>query len=125
MLELKMTGSNKTEKWLEKLSRKIIPESDLARYGEIGVRALAANTPKDTGTTAASWYYTIEKKKDTITISWKNRNVQKGVVIAAILQYGHGTGTGGYVRGIDYINPSMRPVFQQIADDAWKEVNMQ
>lgn len=124
MLELKLTGGNKTERWLEKLQKSFIPEANLAKYGELGVRALSANTPKDTGQTAASWYYSIEKSKDSITISWKNRNVQKGVVIAAILQYGHGTGTGGYVRGIDYINPSMKPVFQQIADDAWREVNM-
>lgn len=124
MLELKLTGSNKTERWLEKLQKNIIPEADLAKYGELGVRALAANTPKDTGRTAGSWYYSIEKKKNSITISWKNRNVHNGVVIAAILQYGHGTGTGGYVRGIDYINPSMKSVFQQIADDAWREVNM-
>lgn len=124
MLELKLTGSNKTERWLEKLQKNIIPEANLAKYGELGVQALAANTPKDTGQTAGSWYYTIEKSKDSVTISWENRNVHNGVVIAAILQYGHGTGTGGYVRGIDYINPSMKPVFQQIADDAWREVNM-
>lgn len=124
MLELKLTGSNKTERWLEKLQRGIIPETNLAKYGELGVEALAANTPKDSGKTAGSWYYTIEKNRDSVTISWENRNVNDGVVIAAILQYGHGTGTGGYVRGIDYINPSMKPVFQQIADDAWREVNM-
>lgn len=124
MLELKMTGSDKTEKWLEKFSKGIISnKSILKKYGELGVKALAANTPKDTGQTAASWSYEIKEDKNSITISWKNSNINDGVLIAAILQYGHGTGNGGYVRGVDYINPAMKPVFQQIADDAWKEVN--
>lgn len=124
MIELTMTGKGKTERWLERMQNSIVTDADFSKYGEIGVRALQANTPKDTGETAGSWYYTIEKKRDVTTISWKNRNVQNGVPIAVILQYGHGTGTGGYVRGIDYINPAMKPVFQQIADDAWREVTM-
>lgn len=124
MLELKVTGSGKTEKWLERLSKDIFPnDRALNKYGEIGVKALAANTPKDTGKTASSWSYEIVKTKNTVTINWKNDNIHDGVLIAAILQYGHGTGNGGYVRGTDYINPAMKPVFQQIADDAWKEVN--
>lgn len=123
MLTLSIKGSNKTEKWLEKLEKNMFNTSNLRKYGEEGVRALEANTPKDTGLTASSWYYDIEQTRDTVTINWKNRNVNKGVLIAAVIQYGHGTGTGGYVNGIDYINPAMRPVFQKIAEDAWKEVN--
>lgn len=123
MLELKLTGSNKTEKWLESLSKGIVTKNQLKKYGELGVKALKHNTPRDTGKTSESWSYEITESKGSFTISWKNSNIHDGVLIAAILQYGHGTGSGGYVRGIDYINPSMRPVFQQIADDAWKEVN--
>lgn len=123
MITLSIKGSNKTEKWLEKLEKNMFDTSNLRKYGEEGVRALEASTPKDTGLTASSWYYDIEQTRDTVTINWKNRNVNKGVLIAAVIQYGHGTGTGGYVNGIDYINPAMRPVFQKIAEDAWKEVN--
>lgn len=122
MISLSVKGNNKTEKWLEKLEKKMFNIDSFRKYGEEGVRALEVSTPKDTGTTANSWYYDIEQTKDTITINWKNRNINKGVLIAAIIQYGHGTGTGGYVQGIDYINPAMRPVFQKIAEDAWKEV---
>ena len=115
-------GGDKTEKWLENAYKNLTKTAALRKYGELGVQALQRATPKKTGTTAASWYYTISENKDGFTIEWKNRNSNKGVLIAAILQYGHGTGTGGYVRGVDYINPAMKPVFQQIADDAWKEV---
>lgn len=121
-LSLKMTGGNKTEEWLENAYKNITRKNNLRKYGDIGVKALQANTPKKTGTTSSSWYYTISENRDGFTIEWKNRNINKGVPIAVILQYGHGTGTGGYVRGVDYINPAMKPVFQQIADDAWKEV---
>ena len=121
-IKFELKGGNKTEKWLEKVYKNITKSASLKKYGEMGVRALQSNTPRETGLTAASWYYTISESKDGFTIEWKNRNSNKGVLIAAILQYGHGTGTGGYVRGVDYINPAMKPVFQQIADDAWKEV---
>lgn len=94
----------------------------LKKYGEIGVEALAAATPKDTGTTAASWRYEIVKKRDGYSLYWCNDNVHNGVNIALILQYGHGTGTGGYVKGMDYINPAIRPIFDAIANDAWREV---
>lgn len=96
--------------------------SILERYGKMGVQSLSAATPKDTGNTAASWGYEIEEKSDSITIRWTNSNVNKGVNIAIILQYGHGTKNGGYVVGRDYINPAMRPVFDQLADKLWKEV---
>lgn len=122
MLSLSISGGDKTEKWLEALEKKMFNAEQFRKYGEEGVRALAAGTPRETGMTANSWYYEIEQSKDTITINWKNRNVNKGVLIAAIIQYGHGTGTGGYVEGIDYVNPAMRPVFQKIAEDAWREV---
>ena len=94
----------------------------LEKYGEEGVRALRSTTPKDTGLTADSWSYDIKVEKDLITISWNNSNINDGVPIAVLIQYGHGTGTGGYVEGVDYINPAMHPIFKQIADSAWKEV---
>ena len=111
----------KVDEFLEKL-KKIHIESILSKYGDIGVTVLAAATPKDSGTTAASWGYEIEDHGDSWSIYWTNDNINDGVNIAIILQYGHGTGTGGYVAGRDYINPAINPVFEQIANDAWKEV---
>ena len=84
--------------------------------------SLASATPVDSGETAQSWYYEITNKKGFVSISFHNSNIQNGVPIAIILQYGHGTGTGGWVAGRDYINPAIRPIFDQIANDAWKEV---
>lgn len=95
---------------------------NLDKFGREGVEALRNATPSRSGKTADSWSYTIERSNGSISISWTNSNVNKGVNIAIILQYGHGTGTGGYVKGIDYINPALEPIFQKIADDAWKEV---
>lgn len=94
----------------------------LQKYGQAGVEALSASTPKDTGETASSWSYEIVQTRNGYSIFWNNSNVNQGVNIALILQYGHGTGTGGYVRGIDYINPAIRPIFDEIANAAWKEV---
>lgn len=94
----------------------------LQKYGQAGVEALAASTPKDTGETASSWSYEIVQTRNGYSIFWNNSNVNQGVNIALILQYGHGTGAGGYVRGIDYINPAIRPIFDEIANAAWKEV---
>jgi hypothetical protein len=99
--------------------------SVLKEYGQRGVEALRAATPVDTGKTADSWYYEIEEGRNQTTISWGNTNVNKGVAIAAIIQYGHGTGNGAYIQGIDYINPAMRDIFQRIADECWKEVTKQ
>lgn len=96
--------------------------SILEKYGQEGVKALQSTTPKDSGLTADSWSYSIDVKKDSVTISWNNSNVVDGVPIAVLIQYGHGTGTGGYVQGIDYINPAMHPIFNEIAKSAWKEV---
>ena len=94
----------------------------LDKYGAMGVSALAAATPVDSGLTANSWGYEISVEKEGATIHWTNTNQNNGVYIAVILQYGHGTGTGGYVQGRDYINPAIRPVFDKIAEEAWMEV---
>ena len=101
---------------------KAIQGGNLDKYGREGVNALASATPKESGMTAASWSYKIEKSGSSTTISFYNANVHNGVNIAIILQYGHGTRNGGYVQGRDYINPAMRPVFDKIAEDAWKEI---
>jgi hypothetical protein len=95
---------------------------DLDRYGKEGVAALASATPVDTGLTANSWYYEIERGRGTASITFYNSNVQRGICIAIILQYGHGTGTGGWVEGRDYINPAIQPIFDRLAENAWKEV---
>lgn len=94
----------------------------LDKYGQEGVAALASATPVDSGKTANSWYYEIKRQNGLVSIEFKNSNINKGVNIAIILQYGHGTGTGGWVQGRDYINPAIQPIFDKIADDAWKEV---
>lgn len=110
-----------TERFLKRANRFNIDQL-LERYGQEGVEALRAATPKDTGLTANSWYYKVKKETDRITITWSNSNIQNGVPIAVILQYGHATRNGGYVEGIDYINPAMRPIFDRIAARAWEEV---
>lgn len=122
MIQVRQRGDfSKTEKFLKKsLGRNYI--SVLEKYGQQGVEALSAATPVDTGLTAVSWGYEIIQNKDGISVIWENRNVQKGVNIALILQYGHGTRNGGYVVGIDYINPALKPIFDKMADAAWKEV---
>lgn len=111
----------KAEKFLDRLNKGLDLDC-LNKYGEMGVTALADATPKRSGKTASSWYYEINKEPDGAVIQFNNSNVNKGVNIAVILQYGHGTGTGGYVEGIDYINPACRPIFDQIARDAFKEL---
>ena len=107
--------------YLERL-KNVIKIGNLDAYGREGVQALASMTPKDTGETARSWYYKIDRDKDSVTLSFHNSHIHEGVNIAVILQYGHGTRNGGYVEGIDYINPAIRPIFNKIAEDAWKEV---
>ena len=96
---------------------------DLDKYGREGVEALRQNTPIDTGLTADSWYYEINRDDGVVSISFHNSNIQNGVPIAIILQYGHGTNNGGWVEGRDYINPAIQPIFDKIAEDAWKEVS--
>lgn len=122
MIKIRQKGDfSKVTKYLIK-AKKGIRLRDLDKYGKQGVAALSSATPVDTGLTASSWYYRIERSGSTISITFLNSNVQNGVPIAVILQYGHGTGTGGWVQGRDYINPALRPIFDKIADDAWKEV---
>ena len=122
MITFKQKGdfSNLT-RYLERVKR-VIRLSDLDKYGREGVAALASATPVDSGLTANSWYYEITNNDGVIKLSFHNSNIQNGVPIAIILQYGHGTGTGGWVQGRDYINPAIQPVFDRIANDAWREV---
>lgn len=94
----------------------------LDKYGRAGVSALSSATPIDTGKTAASWYYEIKRQNGSVSLEFFNSNVNKGVPIAIVLQYGHGTGTGGWVEGRDYINPAIQPIFDQLAKEAWEEV---
>ncbi len=96
--------------------------SDLDKYGEQGVQALSSATPYDTGNTAGSWYYKINRDAGSLSLEFCNSNVNKGVPIAIVLQYGHGTGTGGWVEGRDYINPTIQPIFDEILNNMWKEV---
>lgn len=95
----------------------------LEKYAQQGVEALSAATPIDSGETAASWGYEIVQGDGSLSVHWTNSNVNQGVNIALIIQYGHGTGTGGYVAGRDYINPALQPIFDQMANAAWKEVS--
>lgn len=112
---------DKVNSYLEKL-RRFNNTSRLDEYGRMGVEALRQATPVDSGLTASSWSYKIVKEHGSVSIEWLNNNIQNGVNIAVILQYGHGTRNGGYVQGRDYINPAIRPIFDGIADSAWKEV---
>lgn len=116
------TGTfSKTQAYLARLL-KFDPAKYLEKYAQKGVDALAQATPTDTGLTANSWGYEVHTMKHGWAIYWTNSNVNRGVPIAVLLQYGHGTRNGGYVVGRDYINPALRPVFDQIATDAWNEV---
>lgn len=122
MFRATSTGSfDKTVSFLNKLkSGKMF--DNLNRYGRVGVDALSRATPQDTGLASNSWGYQVSQTTDKVSISWFNTDVEGGVNIAIIIQYGHGTGTGGYVQGRDYINPAMRPVFDKILDDVWRQV---
>lgn len=111
----------KLTRYLEKV-KKTAKISILDKYGKAGVDALAAATPVDTGLTARSWYYRVETDVSSATITFCNSNIQNGIPIAIILQYGHGTRNGGWVEGRDYINPAIQPIFDKIVDDAWREV---
>ena len=102
--------------------KEIFKNSDLDSYGRQGVAALSASTPYDTGNTAGSWYYKIIRQDSLISLEFYNSNVNKGVPIAVVLQYGHGTGTGGWVEGRDYINPAIQPIFDDILNNMQKEV---
>lgn len=112
---------NKTEKYFERI-KDAFGVGQLDKYGRLGVKYLEDDTPKDTGFTAGSWRYEIKHDGFGSTIYWKNDNIQNGVNIAMILQYGHGTRNGGYVEGIDYINPALKRVFKNMCEEAKKEV---
>ena len=114
-------GFSKLTRFLER-AKEAVHIGDLDKFGKEGVAALASATPVDSGETANSWYYEIENRKGSVMISFHNSNVQNGVPIAVILQYGHGTRNGGWVQGRDYINPAIQPIFDKIANNAWKEV---
>ena len=123
MISFRQKGDfSKLTKFLER-AKETVYLGDLNKYGRQGVAALASATPIDSGETASSWYYEIENNKESATITFYNSNIQNGVSIAIILQYGHGTRNGGWVEGRDYINPAVQPIFDKIVDDAWREVN--
>lgn len=122
MIKFRQKGDySKFTRYLERI-KEVVKLGDLDKYGRAGVAALASATPVESGETAASWRYEINNNQDSVSISFYNDNVNKGVQIAIILQYGHGTGTGGWVEGRDYINPAIQPIFDKITEDAWKEV---
>ena len=122
MIRFRRSGDfSKTMRYLGKVKQAIKPQ-DLHKYGREGVAALASATPVESGLTANSWYYEIIMKDGSATISFKNSNIQNGVPIAIILQYGHGTRNGGWVQGRDYINPAIQPIFDKITNEAWREV---
>lgn len=122
MIKFRHKGDfSKLTRYFEKL-RNAVKLGILDKYGREGVAALASATPVDSGETANSWYYEVEHKNGAASIIFKNRHVHDGVPIAIILQYGHGTGTGGWVEGRDYINPAIQPIFDKIANEVWREV---
>ena len=122
MITFRQKGNfSKLSNYLEKV-KEVVKIGDLDRIGREGVAALSSATPKDTGLTANSWYYVIERTSDSVSITFNNSNTNKGVPIAIILQMGHGTRNGGWVEGRDYINPAIRPIFDRIANEAWEEV---
>jgi hypothetical protein len=122
IISFKHSGDfKKTEKLLTKSFGKDYMNI-LDRYGKLGVEMLSSATPVDTGLTAASWSYKVEQSKNSISVTWYNSNVNQYVNIALIIQYGHATKNGGWVQGRDYINPALKPIFDAMADAAWKEV---
>jgi len=122
MISFKQKGDfSKLSRFFER-AKEVVHMGNLDKYGRAGVAALSAATPKDSGETASSWEYAIKRTKTTVSIVFNNTNIQNGVPIAIILQYGHATNNGGYVEGVDYINPAIKPIFERIANDAWKEV---
>lgn len=124
---IEFTSVGKLTKTLRFLNwvRKYSPTAILEKYGKIGVEALRSMTPVDTGETANAWYYTIEEDGPDVVLSWSNRNINDGCNIAILLQYGHGTKSGTYVQGLDYINPALRPIFEEIYRGICEEVSSQ
>lgn len=123
MIKFSVKGDwKKTFQYLEKDHEKDI-RSVLEQYGERGVAALSSATPIRSGKTASSWTYKIQEGNGNVSIEWHNSNINKGCNIAILIQYGHGTRSGAYVEGIDYINPAIKPIFDEIAEAVWKEVS--
>ena len=122
LMTFKQQGDFKNlSSFLERM-KKPLKKTTLDKYGKEGVQALTAATPVDTGLTASLWHYDINMSKDSSSISFYNDNIDNGVPIAIILNYGHGTRNGGYVKGRNYINPAIQPIFDKLAQEAWKEV---
>ena len=122
MISFRQKGDfSKLTRFLEK-AKNVVRIGDLDKYGREGVAALSSATPVDSGLTASSWYYKVEHTNGSAKINFYNSNIQNGVPIAIILQYGHGTGNGGWVQGRDYINPAIQSIFDKIAENAWREV---
>ena len=122
MISFRQKGDfSKLTHFLER-AKESVRIGDLDKYGREGVAALSSATPIDSGETANSWRYEITNKDGSATITFKNSNIQNGVPIAIILQYGHGTRNGGWVQGRDYINPAIQPIFDEIVNNAWREV---
>ena len=122
MISFRQKGDfSKLTRFLER-AKESVHAGDLDKYGQAEVAALSSATPIDSGKTANSWSYEITNKDGSVTITFNNSNIQNGVPIAIILQYGHGTKNGGWVQGRDYINPAIQPIFDEIVDNAWREV---
>lgn len=111
-----------TESWLKKMTQVNSQLARLEHFGAAGVAALSAATPVESGETAAAWFYEVIEERGSWSIVWGNNHVDDGRQIAVLLQYGHGTGTGGYVEGRDYINPALQPIFDQMVAEGWKVV---
>lgn len=122
-IRVKMKGGFENMETFLQHAKNFDPMPVLERYGELGVRTLASYTPIRTGLTAASWYYEIEKTRDGYILEWNNSNTSNGTNVAILIQYGHGTKSGAYVQGRDFINPAMRDIFDQIALQLWREVS--
>ena len=123
MIKVTTSGSfDQTMKFLQRMKQRE-QFKFLEKYGSMGVAVLQRATPVDSGLTAESWYYEIIDKPGYYAIAWSNKHItDRGDPIAILLQYGHATGNGAYIAGRDYINPAMKPIFDQIAADMWKEV---
>ena len=121
MIYTKVSGSNNVDKFLRNVAKLDIM-GILSKFGQEGVSALAAATPKESGLAASSWGFDVSNKRGLYTITWTNTDVENGFPVVIMLQYGHGTGTGGYVRGIDFINPAIKPTFDHIENEVWRAV---
>lgn len=122
MIEITSSGSTKNTENFLKAMEKFDVRNILTGLAQQGVEALSAATPVRTGLAAGSWGYTVEKTKGGWAVTWTNTDIESGFPVAVMIQYGYGTGTGGYVEGIDYINPALRPVFDRISEQIWKAV---